>query len=138
MPEADINELSYEDLNRNADKMTRRIKKPDDSFIRFAHLELCFLEHNLPMIGRLPVKTQELLFWIVGRIKNINDLFEQLDREFERSFICSSNNVERIMVNKKLCYDKIATISYLTANEVMEFLRQNWICSNSGNHIILT
>jgi len=79
-----------------------------------------------------------LLFWIVGRIRNINGLFEQLDREFERSFICSNNNVERIMVNKNIYYGKIANISYLAANEVMEFLRQNWICYNSGNPINLT
>lgn len=136
MPEQPLDELSDDDLLECTRTVNNSIRKPDVVFIRFTRLDFGFIESNFPMIRKLGAGAQELLFRVVGRIRNINECTQKLDHEYERSFTCSTDETlsARIQENKKTYYRKIAPWSYQASNEIIKFLRENWIpCVQSDN-----
>lgn len=136
MPDGDIDECSDEELEKSATMLNERLEKPNDVFIRFAQLDLSFIENNLQMVGSLTSDTQQLLFRILGRIRAINGFIKELGQEYEHSFhFAGDDNLsDRIQQNKQIYYQNIASMSYQASNEIMKFLRENWIpCAQDNN-----
>lgn len=136
IPKQSLDKLSDNDLLECAGVLNESIRKPDIVFIRFARLDFGFIESNFAMIRKLESGTQELLFRIVGRFRNINECIEKLDHEYERSFTYSTDDTlsDHIQENKKTYYGKIASWSYQASNEIMKFLRENWIPCVQGDN----
>jgi hypothetical protein len=136
MPKQSLDKSSDDDLLKCAGILNDRIRKPDIVFICFARLDFGFIESNFPMIRKLESGTQELLFRIVGRFRNINECIEKLDHEYERSFTYSTDDTlsDHIQENKKTYYGKIASWSYQASNEIMKFLRENWMPYGQGDN----